>query len=236
MEQRKNKERIGMKKHTWFLTLLTTLFFLSLGAVLLWKTGFFQAVTSLESLQTYIQAFSPYSHLVFFLLQLFSVIIAPIPSNITAMAGALLFGTVPAFLLTWAAVVLGAAVVFQLARRLGGAFADRFVSRALSDRYLDVIRRKRDVFLAMAFLFPFFPDDILCILAGLTEIPFSRFLVLVGLFRPWGLLVASAVGGSVVAIPTWAMILLGLGVYEMRGKVTSGSSRAGRVCSSRRSP
>ena len=96
-----------MKKHTWFLTLLTTLFFLSLGAVLLWKTGFFQAVTSLESLQTYIQAFSPYSHLVFFLLQLFSVIIAPIPSNITAMAGALLFGTVPAFLLTWAALLRG---------------------------------------------------------------------------------------------------------------------------------
>ena len=161
-----------MKKHTWALTLLATLLLLALGGILLWRTGFFWAAASLDGLQAYIQAFSPYSHLVFFLLQLFSVVIAPIPSNITAMAGALLFGAVPAFLLTWAAVVLGSAIVFQLARRLGRSFADRFVSRALSERYLEVIRRKRDVFLAMAFLFPFFPDDILCILAGLTDIPF----------------------------------------------------------------
>lgn len=200
-----------MKKRTWFLTLLSTVLLLTMGGILLWRTGFFQAATSLSGLQDYLTAFSPYSHLVFFLLQLASVIIAPIPSNVTALAGALLFGALFAFLLTWAAVVLGSFVVFLLARRLGQAFVDRFVSQTLSDRYLEVIHRKRDVFLAMAFLFPFFPDDILCILAGLTEIGLPRFLVLVILFRPWGLLVASAVGGSVVSIPLWGMVLLGLG-------------------------
>ena len=200
-----------MKKRTWFLTLLSTVLLLTMGGILLWRTGFFQAATSLSGLQDYLTAFSPYSHLVFFLLQLASVIIAPIPSNVTALAGALLFGALSAFLLTWAAVVLGSFVVFLLARRLGQAFVDRFVSQTLSDRYLEVIHRKRDVFLAMAFLFPFFPYDILCILAGLTEISLPRFLVLVILFRPWGLLVASAVGGSVVSIPLWGMVLLGLG-------------------------
>ncbi len=200
-----------MKKRTWFLTLLSTVLLLTMGGILLWRTGFFQAATSLSGLQDYLTAFSPYSRLVFFLLQLASVIIAPIPSNVTALAGALLFGALSAFLLTWAAVVLGSFVVFLLARRLGQAFVDRFVSQTLSDRYLEVIHRKRDVFLAMAFLFPFFPDDILCILAGLTEISLPRFLVLVILFRPWGLLVASAVGGSVVSIPLWGMVLLGLG-------------------------
>ena len=200
-----------MKKRTWFLTLLSTVLLLTMGGILLWRTGFFQAATSLSGLQDYLTAFSPYSHLVFFLLQLASVIIAPIPSNVTALAGALLFGALFAFLLTWAAVVLGSFVVFLLARRLGQAFVDRFVSQTLSDRYLEVIHRKRDVFLAMAFLFPFFPDDILCILAGLTEISLPRFLVLVILFRPWGLLVASAVVGCVVSISRWARVLLGLG-------------------------
>ena len=199
-----------MKKHTRTLPLLLTLFLLILGTAFLWRTGFFQAATSLEGLQAYIQTFSPYTHLVFFLLQLVSVVLAPIPSNVTAMAGALLFGIWPAFLLTWAAVALGSALVFLLARRLGRPFADRFVSQKLSARYLELIHRKRDVFLTMAFLFPFFPDDILCILAGLTDIPFPRFLVIVALFRPWGLLVACAVGGSMVDIPIWGMILLGL--------------------------
>ena len=101
-----------MKKPNRLLPLLIALVLLAVGAILLWQTGFFQAASSLAGLQTYIETFSPYSHLVFFLLQLASVDIAPIPSNVTAVAGALLFGPVAAFLLTWAAVVLGSAVVF----------------------------------------------------------------------------------------------------------------------------
>ena len=59
------------------------------------------------------------------------------------------------------------------------------------------------------FLFPFFPDDLICILAGLTDIPLHRFFLIVLLTRPWGLLVACALGGSVLTIPVWAMLLLG---------------------------
>ena len=193
--------------------LLWVLAVLLLGGCLLalYATGFFQAARSEEGVKAYIEACAPWSHLAFFFLQLMSVIVAPIPSNVTALAGGLLFGTIPAFLLTWSAVVIGSLIVFFLARALGQSFAARFVGRKLSAKYLDVIRRKRDSFLFLAFLFPFFPDDILCILAGLTEISFPRFLVMVILFRPWGLLVASAVGGSVVNIPLWGMALLGLG-------------------------
>lgn len=49
-----------MKKHTWALTLLATLLLLALGGILLWRTGFFRAAASLDGLQAYIQAFSPY--------------------------------------------------------------------------------------------------------------------------------------------------------------------------------
>lgn len=175
----------------------------------LYFTGFFEAAHSKEGIQTYIEACTPWSHLAFFGIQLVSVIVAPIPSNITALAGAILFGTIPAFLITWAAVVLGSLAVFFLARALGQSFVSRFVSRKLSAKYLDIIRRKRDTFLFLAFLFPFFPDDLLCILAGLTDLSWRRFLLLCLLARPWGLLVACAVGGSALNIPLWGMIALG---------------------------
>lgn len=177
----------------------------------LWSTGFFQVVHSPEGMREYIERFSPYSHLVFFLLQLVSVIVAPIPSNLTTVAGGLLFGAWSAFFITTAAVILGSVIVFQLSRNLGRSFAQRFVSGKAWERYGEVIRRKRDVFLFLAFLFPFFPDDLLCIMAGLTDVSFRRFLFLVILGRPWGLLAAAAVGGSVVSIPWRGMILLGLG-------------------------
>lgn len=176
----------------------------------LYATGFFQAIGSPERMGEYIIRSAPWSHLTYFGVQLLSVVIAPIPSNITAAAGAYLFGLWPSFLLTWGAVAAGSALVFVLARALGRQFAGQFVSEKLSERYLDLIRRKRDIFLLLAFLLPFFPDDILCILAGLTDISFRRFFLLVLVARPWGLLVSCMVGSATLSIPLWGMALLGI--------------------------
>ena len=148
--------------------------------------------------------------LFYFFIQFLSVVAAPIPSNVTALAGAVLFGMWEAFLLTWLAVVAGSVLVFWLARVIGQPFVERLVSRKVADKYLELIQRKRDIFLILVFLFPFFPDDLICILAGLTDIPLRRFVVIVLFTRPWGLLVSCALGGSVLNIPIWAMVLLGL--------------------------
>ena len=193
-------ERRPVKLLLWLLTLAI----LGGSVWALYATGFFEAAGSQEKLGEYIARCAPWSHLAYFGIQLVSVVVAPIPSNLTAAAGAYLFGLWPSFLLTWGAVALGSAIVFGLARALGQQFAGQFVSEKLSGKYLDVIRRKRDVFLALAFLFPFFPDDILCILAGLTDISFKRFFLLAAIFRPWGLLAACMVGSATVSIPWWA--------------------------------
>ena len=199
-------ERRPVKLLLWLLTLAI----LGGSVWALDATGFFEAAGSQEKLGEYIARCAPWSHLAYFGIQLVSVVVAPIPSNLTAAAGAYLFGLWPSFLLTWGAVSLGSAIVFGLARALGQQFAGQFVSEKLSGKYLDVIRRKRDVFLALAFLFPFFPDDILCILAGLTDISFKRFFLLAAIFRPWGLLAACMVGSATVSIPWWGMALLGV--------------------------
>lgn len=181
----------------------------------MWRTGFFAALSSSASMESYINRFSPFGQCFFFLIQLLSVILAPIPSNITALAGAVLFGLWQAFFLTYAAVILGSFLVFCLARVLGRPFADKLAGRKLSEKYLDVIRAKQDIFLILAFLLPFFPDDLLCILAGLTKLPPLRFLVIALAARPWGLLAACAVGSATVSVPIWGMILLGLGGFAL---------------------
>lgn len=208
-EHRKPRRHALKNSPKWLPALLFAVVLLCGSGFLLWKTGFFSSLGSLEEMRAYIARFAPFSHLFYFVIQLLSVVVAPIPSNVTALAGALLFGTWPAFLLTWAAVAAGSVLVFWLARALGQRFVDRLVSQKVSEKYLDIIRRKRDVFLFLAFLFPFFPDDLLCILAGLTDIPLKRFCILVLAARPWGLLVSCLVGGSVLDIPYWAMALIG---------------------------
>ena len=192
------------------LCLAATVLLLAGGLWGLYASGFFAACTSQQALQDYIARRAPYGQLWFFLLQLLSVVLAPIPSNITALAGGVIFGMWPAFLLTWGAVFAGSLLVFALARVLGRSFADRVVSRRLSEKYQSVIRSKTDVFLVLAFLFPYFPDDVLCILAGLTDLSFRRFALIVLFTRPWGLLVACALGGSTLNIPLWGLALLGI--------------------------
>ena len=199
-----------MKNRQKLLILAVTLLLLAGGGWFLYSSGFFQAVRSLDTLRDYIDRSAPYSHLLFFLVQFLSVVLAPIPSNITAAAGGLLFGTWPAFLLTFGAVAAGSLLTFSLARALGRDFADRLVSQKLSEKYQDILHSKAPVFLSLAFLFPFFPDDMLCILAGLTKLSFRRFAVIVLATRPWGLLFASALGGSTLKLPLWVMAPIAL--------------------------
>ena len=197
------------QKKKWAVLALTVLL-LGAGGLFLSRSGFFAACTSIPALRAYIDRSAPYSHLTFFVVQLLSVVLAPIPSNLTAAAGGLLFGTWPAFFLTYGAVMAGSLLVFWLARTLGRDFVDRVVSRKLAEKYQKVIWEKTTVFLALAFLLPYFPDDMLCILAGLTPITFGRFALLALFTRPWGLLFASALGGASLSIPLWAMVLIGL--------------------------
>ena len=199
-----------MKNRQKLFLLAATLLLLAGGGWFLYSSGFFQAVRSLDALRDYIDRSAPYSHLLFFLVQFLSVVLAPIPSNITAAAGGLLFGTWPAFLLTFGAVAVGSLLMFWLSRTLGRDFADRLVSRKLSERYQAILRTKAPIFLTLAFLFPFFPDDMLCILAGLTDLSFHRFALIVVLTRPWGLLFASALGGASLGLSPWVMVPIGL--------------------------
>ena len=66
------------------------------------------------------------------------------------------------------------------------------------------------MFLFLTMLFPFFPDDALCMLAGLTNIPLGRFVVIMALSRPWGLIVAALMGSGSISLPIWAWAVIGV--------------------------
>ena len=58
------------------------------------------------------------------------------------------------------------------------------------------------------FLLPFFPDDVLCLLAGLTGYSWGFFAGMVLLTRPWGLLFRALVGSGELHLPLWGWVLL----------------------------
>ena len=181
---------------------------LAAGAVAVYKNGWFERIGSVEELRALIDRAGAFAGIVFFLLQMLTVIIAPIPSNVTMMAGALALGFWQAMLLGIAAIWAGSMLMFLLARRLGHRAVQRWMDHGIMEKYLPVIEEKQDMFLFLTLLFPFFPDDMLCILAGLTSMPTARFAGIMLLARPWGLIFAALLGSGELSLPAWGWAVL----------------------------
>ena len=67
--------RHGLKRMT---ALLLAVVLLGGGVLLLWQTGFFSSLGSLEKMRAYIDRFAPFSQLFYFFIQFLSVVAAPI--------------------------------------------------------------------------------------------------------------------------------------------------------------
>ena len=107
---------MSQKDRKKWLAALAIVLLLAAFCVVLWHTGLLEKLKNVEQLQVYLASHTPWSQLIFLGLQLCSVIIAPIPSNIIAAAGGAVFGVWPGFLITLVAVLVGSCTTFTLAQ------------------------------------------------------------------------------------------------------------------------
>ncbi len=172
-----------------------------------------EVFSSRESLRDFVEQFDPYVPLAFFVVQVVQVVVAPIPGNVTALAGGALLGLWGGFLISTAGLLVGSLIAFGLARFFGRPVVEALVEPRIVNKYIDTMANRHFVVLLAIFLVPFFPDDALCFVAGLSALPVPAFLLLVVLSRPPGMFVASLVGSGVAVIPWWGwgIIIVGSG-------------------------
>lgn len=192
------------KPRSWVQRLLkigTVLFFVLLAALCLkgWRMGLFK---SLDTLQAYIQGTGVWAPLVFLLLQVMQILMAFIPGGVLLGGGVVIFGPWEGLLYNFLGTVLGSCMNFGLARRWGRRLAGHLLSPATQEKYLGWLnqgKRFRRLF-ALAILLPFFPDDALCMIAGLSDMSWRTFLLILLLKLPSIAVysVAYAVAGQVL--------------------------------------
>ncbi len=200
------------KMPKWLTWTLVALAALVLVGLYLWldRNGSLKIFESREALQEYLAGYGVWAPLMFFLLQTAQVIAAPIPGNVTALAGGAMFGFWQAFWISTAATVVGSALAFGLAKLFGRPLVVRLVGEATVTKYVDSFAKKSTFLLAAMFLIPFFPDDALCLVAGLTAIRWLPFLAIVIVTRPPGLIVSTLVGSGAIVMPIWGWVLIGI--------------------------
>jgi uncharacterized membrane protein YdjX (TVP38/TMEM64 family) len=76
----------------------------------------------------HLRAAGPLGPMALLMLLVLQCVVAPLPSEPLMMAAGFVYGAPGGFLIAWVGVVSGAVLCFASARRLGRAFAARFVS------------------------------------------------------------------------------------------------------------
>ncbi|RLM53569.1 TVP38/TMEM64 family protein [Halobellus sp. Atlit-31R] len=158
-----------------------------------------------------VRQFGPAAPLVFVLLQAVQVVLAPIPGQLLGGVAGAIFGPVLGATYSLVGVALGSAIVFGGTRRFGRTAVERVVDPATLSRWDEAIAGNGIRLLFGCFLLPTFPDDLLCFVAGLSDIRFRTFLALVVFGRGPTFLVAAYAGGQAGDGRLW-LALAGIGL------------------------
>ncbi len=181
-------------------------FFLAIAAVLV-NTEFFSVVTSVESLREYVSKAGSWTWLLFILLQFLQVVILPIPGMISTGVGVALFGPFKATLYSLIGIVSGSLLAFIIGRKLGIKAVNWIVGEDDLNKWLKKLKGKDSLFLTVAFVFPLFPDDILCFVAGLSTMSFSYFFIM-NLFSRMLAIVCTCFSVNFIPFNTWWGIII----------------------------
>ena len=180
------------------------------------KSGLLSSINSADDVVNYINNSGGVAEVIFVLANFLQVTIIPIPSTITTTAGALLFeGIWKPLYLTVIGLVIGSMFAFFLGRVLGVRFANWLVGEKTIAKYKAMTKGRDKIVLFYMFIFPFFPDDFLCILAGMTNYTYIGFFFLQVFSRTLGTLTTILIAKGIVSIPfygwwlaLWAVIII----------------------------
>lgn len=170
-------------------TILGTLFLIGLIFYFL-SQGYFTDSTKLQALLNQTGIFAP---LLFILLQIFQVIIPIIPGGASSALGIVAFGPIWGFVYNYAGLVIGSILAFLLVKRYGKTFILKVCDQKTYDKYIGWLDKgkKFDRFFAAAIFFPCAPDDILCMIAGLSSMTLKKFSMIIILGKPLALIAYS---------------------------------------------
>ncbi len=186
-------------------TMLSVYIFLLFCLILLYvlqKTGFFLVLRDENLFQEYLQKAGVWMPLLYILLQFLQVVILPIPSIVSTLAGIALFGATKTLIYSFIGIVVGSFTAFWIGRKLGYKAVSWMVGEDTLKKWQKKLKGKDNLFLSLMFLLPLFPDDILCFFAGLSTMSWGYFTGIILISRALAL---SATCFSVDFIPftTW---------------------------------
>ena len=189
------------------LVLFIIALFLTLAYFVLVWTGLWEKFNSVEKLKRFILALGIWGRIVFVLFQFLQVTILPLPSPILIIAGSLIYGPFQSAILSLAGILLGSAFAFFLGKVFGSKIVSFIIGKESQKKWSKTLGSCKYSFVIMMLL-PCFPDDILCLVAGLTDMSWTFFMVTQFIARPIGIFTVSYLSsGEIIPYSGWGLVV-----------------------------
>lgn len=144
--------------------------------------------SSVADLQHFIKNFGNFAIVAFIVVQAIQPIVPFLPGGFATIVGMLMFGNIPGVLYSYIGLVIGEVGLFLLVRRFGSRFARLVLSEKNFEKFETTLQdHTQDIkkLLIVCFIFPFLPDDLTCLVAGMTDLSFREYLKIVLIFKIW---------------------------------------------------
>lgn len=170
----------GARRRGIVLLVVATVFFVGLYLALRRYAPF---VFHAAELRLWLQQFGVLAPLVFTLIQIVQVIVAPVPGQVVALVAGYLFGPLAGTVYSLTGVLVGSAIAFSLAKRYGRSFVEEMLHEDVVARFDGFVDRVGIPGLIAFVVVPGLPDDAICFLAGLTTWRFRTFMAAIAVGR-----------------------------------------------------
>ena len=150
---------------------------------------------------------SPYGYIVFISLQIFQVIFLPINSIIFTIPAIIVLGTVKAFVLWYIGLILGSIIMFIIGRFGGIKILSCIIGKEKATKYKYILGKGKFM-LPIFMLLAIIPDDLLCVSAGMSNIDFGYFLLVILATRGIDLACTCFIGIHAIKSPIGVVLLV----------------------------
>jgi len=157
------------------LTILISLVVIAILVVLYFSFGLNEIFSNSDVLRDEIESYGNFGKLIYVLINFLQTTLIPITNIPTIFAGTYIYGPLEAANLAIIGVLLGSVVSFYIGRIFGTKLLIWVIGEEKLEKYLSMMKGRENVVFFLTMLLPGFPDDIICMIAGLTPMKFKFF-------------------------------------------------------------
>lgn len=160
-----------------------------------------------ERLRAYLNEWGAFAPIAFMGIQALQVVIAPIPGEVTGVAGGFIFGVFWNVIYSTIGLSVGSTIAFAAARIIGRPFVQLMIRQRTLEKFAHLTERRGIIATLMLFAIPGFPKDVLSYLLGLGPMHILTFILVCTLGRIPGTILLS-VTGSALYKENWKILMI----------------------------